>query len=414
MKKNDITYEYRVFTSRPVDVETLEVGRCASKTIKELKSKDKVDGRFFHTSDTDEWFFCWNGELQKLNLKGDADVNAALEEVNRLITEANIAVEEAKKTAVEAKDAATAAAIAADAATAAVESIGNKADKSYVNELVAQEVAVKADKTAVDALTTTVAGKADTSVVNALSTKVDSKADKSELDEKADKSIVEDLVSNVASKADVGIVNELSQVVATKADADDVQALSDKVDAIKLDGYATESFVGEEIAKIEIPTVPKNVSEFENDAKYLTIDEASSMFAPIDSEGGDMGGYATKKYVDDAIALKQDKIDGLDEIRSGAALGATALQSIPDEYITKTELNGRGYATVSQVEAKQDVITDLDTIRTNANKAANAITAESLNESLDNYYTKGEIDSKIDAINAMLGEAINITNTILA
>ena len=78
MRKNDITYEYRVFTSRPVDVETLEVGRCTSKVVKELKSKDKVDGRFFHTSDTDEWFFCWNGELQKLNLKGDADVNADL------------------------------------------------------------------------------------------------------------------------------------------------------------------------------------------------------------------------------------------------------------------------------------------------------------------------------------------------
>ena len=151
MMKNDITYEYRVFTHRLFDVESMEVGICTSKSIKEIKPKDKVNGRFFHTSDTDEWFFCWNNELQKLNLKGNSDVNAALAEVEKLIAEANVAVEEAKKTAVEAKDAATAAAIAADAATAAVESIGNKADKLEV-EAVAKAVDAKADKSVVDTL----------------------------------------------------------------------------------------------------------------------------------------------------------------------------------------------------------------------------------------------------------------------
>jgi hypothetical protein len=97
--KNDITYEYRVFTNRLIDVESMEVGICTSKVINELKPKNKVDGRFFHTSDTDEWFFCWNGELQKLNLKGNSDVNAALAEVEKLISDAKVAVEEAKKTA---------------------------------------------------------------------------------------------------------------------------------------------------------------------------------------------------------------------------------------------------------------------------------------------------------------------------
>ena len=67
--KNDITYEYRVFTNRLIDVEAMEVGICTSKVVKELNQKNKVDGRFFHTSDTDEWFFCWNGELQKLKYK---------------------------------------------------------------------------------------------------------------------------------------------------------------------------------------------------------------------------------------------------------------------------------------------------------------------------------------------------------
>jgi hypothetical protein len=39
------------------------------------------------------------------------------------------------------------------------------------------------------------------------------------------------------------------------------------------------------------------------------------------------------------ISGKQDKITDLDAIRSGAEKGATALQSIPAEYVTETELN---------------------------------------------------------------------------
>jgi hypothetical protein len=42
---------------------------------------------------------------------------------------------------------------------------------------------------------------------------------------------------------------------------------------------------------------------------------------------------------------KQDVIEDLASIRSGAAAGATALQSVPEEYITETELAGKGYLT---------------------------------------------------------------------
>ena len=446
MIKNDITYEYRVFTNRLIDVEAMEVGKCTSKVVKELKAKDKVDGRFFHTSDTDEWFFCWTGELQKLNLKGDADVNNALAEVRELINEAEKAVKDAKDTASEAAKAAADAQKAADAAGDAVESIENKADVSYVDTLVAQEVAVKADKTAVDALTTTVAGKADASVVDALDAKVDSKADKSELD----------------SKATIDSVNSLTELVATKADSADVKELSDKVDAIKLDDYAlksevpsikglaTEEFVEGKIAGIEIPT---KVSDLENDEKYLTKDVADGYYAAIGTTGS--GNGVDKNYVDTELAKKQNVIDDIDDIRSkansalqsipdtyvtdeelegkgyltehqdisgkqdvienldeiiaGAAKGATSIQSL-DGYATEEFVTGQGYATVSQVEGKQDKIEDLDAIRT---KVDNAITAETLNESLNNYYTKGEIDGKIDAINTMFNTAIEMTNTIL-
>lgn len=58
----------------------MKVDICTSKSLKELKERDKVNGRFFHTSDTDEWFLYWNNELQKLNLKGNSDVISALKD----------------------------------------------------------------------------------------------------------------------------------------------------------------------------------------------------------------------------------------------------------------------------------------------------------------------------------------------
>ena len=223
--------------------------------------------------------------MQKLNLKGDSDVNAALAEVEKLIADANVAVSDAKKTATEAKNAAAEAKTAADAASAAVESIDNKADKSDVDAV--------------------------------------------------------------------------SKAVELKADKSDVDTLSAKVDSIKvpsLDGYATEDFVSNEIAKINIPEVPTKVSELENDANYLT-------------EHQDISG-------------KQDVIADLDTIRSGAAAGATALQEIPAEYVTESELDSKGYLTEHQ--------------------------------SLDNYYTKLEVDNMIGDINNLIGQAIEKTNTILA
>ena len=57
-----------------------------------------------------------------------------------------------------------------------------------------------------------------------------------------------------------------------------------------------------------------------------------------------------KEYVDGKVDLKQDVIEDLEVIRSGAAKGATALQDVPDEYITEDELADKEYTTTSQVE----------------------------------------------------------------
>ena len=51
---------------------------------------------------------------------------------------------------------------------------------------------------------------------------------------------------------------------------------------------------------------------------------------------------------------KQDKIADLESIRSGAERGATALQSIPEEYVTEDELTG--FATILDLNNKADKI----------------------------------------------------------
>ena len=55
-----------------------------------------------------------------------------------------------------------------------------------------------------------------------------------------------------------------------------------------------------------------------------------------------------------AVDDKQDVIEDLEAIRSGAAKGATALQSVPSEYVTETELAAKKYATTTDVAKKYD------------------------------------------------------------
>ena len=398
--KNDITYEYRVFTNRRIDVESMEVGTCTSKVINELKPKDKVNGRFFHTSDTDEWFFCWNGELQKLNLKGNSDVNDALAEVEKLIADAKVAVDDAKKTASEAKTAAADAQTAADAAMSAVESIENKADKSDVENL-AKVVEDKADASSVEALSAKVDGIKVPSLDGYATEDFVGKAISA-----IDIPTVPTKTSDLTNDSGFITINDVPEVAVPTKTSDltndsgfitinEVAVPTKTSDLTNDSGFITLSDVPE-------VTIPTNVSEFVNDAKYLTLEEASSKFAPIGSEGGDMDGYATEGYVDAAIALKQDKIDDLDTIRTGAAAGTTALQSIPTNI---SQLNNdAGYLTEHQdISGKQDKIDDLDAIRSGAAAGTTALQSQAL----DNYYTKEDI-------NNLIGVAIEKTNTILA
>ena len=80
--------------------------------------------------------------------------------------------------------------------------------------------------------------------------------------------------------------------------------------------------------------LPVKVSELTNDAGYLTSHQ-------------DISHLATKTELN----KKQDTISDLATIRANAEKGATALQSVPSEYVTETELSGKGYATTSALNS---------------------------------------------------------------
>jgi hypothetical protein len=441
MKKNDITYEYRVFTHRSIDVESMEVGICTSKIVKELKEKDKVDGRFFHTTDSDEWFFCWDGNLQKLNLKGDADVNAALEEVNRLIAEANVAVEAAKKTASEAKDAADSATAAAKDATDAVESIGKLEDA----------VASKADKGDVEAVANVVKTKQD-AISDLSEIRTNANLAKTALQEVPKEYITEGELAgmNYATTTQVNAKQDIISDLATirsgaAAGATALQSIPDEyITETELNGkgFATTEYVGQQIANIEIPTVPTKVSEFTNDAEYLNKSEADKLYAPIGSASDGSGSYATQDFVRGEIA--KIEIPTVPTNVSAFTNDAGYLTEHQDisHLATKAELPTVP-TKVSELENDSNFITLSDvpevTVPTKTSELTNDsgfitindvpvleipeeyITEEELNQkgyltehqSLSDYYTKGEINDMIGSINDLIGEATALTNTIL-
>ena len=100
-------------------------------------------------------------------------------------------------------------------------------------------------------------------------------------------------------------------------------------------------------------------------------------------------GSITKEKIESSVlAEKQDTISDLATIRTNAEKGATALQSYTEtdpiytadkpNLALKSEIPDiSGLATKTEVAGKQDTIADLATIRTNANKGATALQSES-------------------------------------
>lgn len=128
--------------------------------------------------------------------------------------------------------------------------------------------------------------------------------------------------------------------------------------------------------------------------------------------------------LEDLVEVKQDKIDDLDEIRDGAAKGKTALQSVPSEYVTETELSNKGYATISALNNKVDAINgkqlsteDFTTVLKNKLEGLNnyddtelSEAIETLREDFDNIVS-GDTTTAIKTFNEVIAFLDGLTDT---
>ena len=81
MEKNyNYNYENRLQGQKlPIGYSNLGVSSCTSKV---LRTSPVTNGNLWHTTDTNEFYYDWNGSRIKLNLTGDnASISAELEKI---------------------------------------------------------------------------------------------------------------------------------------------------------------------------------------------------------------------------------------------------------------------------------------------------------------------------------------------
>ena len=123
----------------------------------------------------------------------------------------------------------------------------------------------------------------------------------------------------------------------------------------------------------------------------------------LSADAPDLSEYAKTADLDELANIvdgKQDTITDLDTIRSGAALGATALQSVPNTYRTamaQDTVDAQWRDRIEAIEdkesgwdAKQNAIADLATIRSGAALGATAL------QSVPNTYRTASAQDVID------------------
>ena len=188
---------------------------------------------------------------------------------------------------------------------------------------------------------------------------------------------------------------EITSALAVYSTTEEVNAaIEQAVSAIKIPslvGYATEEFVTQKIAEAKL-------------------------------EGGDVDltGYATEAWVNEQgfltehqdITGKQDVIIDLDTIRSGASLGATALQEIPTEAMRKIAVD-EVVKIVNSADSRYDTLKEIsDWILNDTTGAASmANDIQSLKAQLNALTLGAKASASISKSSIYVGEENSITVT---
>lgn len=192
---------------------------------------------------------------------------------------------------------------------------------------------------------------------------------------------VQDIVTSVTEKVtdkivDAQITDQVSaaEAYASQAEASALEAASAAqaaVENILINGkYATESYVDDAVASIdvteqlgnyalksEIPVIPTKVSEFENDAGYLTEHQSLEEYA-LKSELPSIDGLATESYVQDEIA----KVDVSEQLSIYAKSADVYTKSEIDIKTSQLETNTGNISSLSiTVGELQNTVNSIDT-----------------------------------------------------
>ena len=141
MKKDyNYNYENRKSSKASVSYSNLGQANCTSSV---LKKNPVSNGTLWHTTDTNEFFYDWNGKRTKLNLTGDSEsLSAEIDKIKKDVsdlktavdpTKINQAISKANQAASAANSAASTAQSAAQTAEEAAAQVASKADVSYVD-----------------------------------------------------------------------------------------------------------------------------------------------------------------------------------------------------------------------------------------------------------------------------------------
>ena len=375
MEKNyNYNYENRSQGQKlPIGYSNLGVSSCTSKV---LDKSPVTNGSLWHTTDTNEFYYDWNGKRIKLNLTGDnasiseelkkiqeeiknLNPEAVKEIVKELETKVNMAVSTVNTLKKDVDSAVSSANSASQVAQDAAAQVANKVDANYVDNAIAGKAdasVVTTLQNTVSDLETSISNKANASDVTALSQAISNKADSS---------TVETLTQSVTS---------LSETVSNKADKTDLDVLKGAVDAIQ---------------------IPTKVSEFENDAKYITRLEIESdlltsedraaldaikdlgasdvetgkfpvvdLNTPTDPTKADLDGLATVQdvmnYVNALIEKKKDELAPSGEIKDYLYVNGVKIEDLNNSP-TPTSIYQ-----MNQYEINEDILTNGIIVLTNS------------------------------------------------
>ena len=454
MDKNlNYNYENRSVSRTTSVLANVEMVSCKKADLSRLKV---TNGNFYHTTDTNEFFYDWGGKRNKLNvLGGDQNIQSEIDKIkdtvakldtkkmDSLETKVNNAVQTVNNVKSDVADAVKKANEASKTAQDAANAVTDKASKRDIDEAIAKidlsGYAKSEDIPSLDNYATKneipslddYAKKEDIPSVNGF-------IKSSDLDDYAKKSDIPSL-DNYATKDEIPSVEGFLK-------AEDLSGYAKSEDIPSLDNYAT---------KDEIPSVEGFIksSDLDDYAKksdipsldnYATKDEIPSVEGFLKAE--DLTDYAkTKdipnplvKSVDDSEATQTKVQFGVDETgKLTGSIAAYDVDGVVQSKINDLNLDSKyapagEYLTSAALEGKQDKLSAdqlaaLDKVNTlnldgKQDTLANAdvlskITAEQVNtwNGKQNTLANADVLSNITAeqVNAWNGKQDTITTVTL-